>query len=99
MTEVSIEIKNHQDRFVVGDEVSGTVDLTLPTDVPLSNVVTVSFHCLGEVKWVESPSSLYYLNGYLYYDQIDFHHEMAKWTEAGKWGHFLLSVMNFCIEI
>ena len=83
MTEVDILTKDNQHRFLVGDEVAGHAQLILPIDLPLSNV-TVSFHCLGEVKWVENQSTPYYLNGYVYYDQIDYHDEAARWTEAGE---------------
>ena len=84
MTDVNINIKDNQDRFFVGDLVSGVANFGLPPDLPLTNV-TVSFHCLGEVKWIERPGTLFYLNGYKYYDQIGYHDEAAKWTEAGEW--------------
>ena len=84
MTEVNINIKDNQNRFFAGDVVSGRVNLVLGLDEPLSNV-TVSFHCLGEVKWVEYPRSLHYLDGFVYYDQIGYHEAVAKWTEDGEW--------------
>ena len=71
MVDVNINIKDNAHRFFVGDTISGTVDMVLPESVPLSNVM-VTFHCLGEVKWVEYPGTPYYLNGFVYYDKYSY---------------------------
>lgn len=54
MSEVTISIDENRQRFYAGETVKGVVDMVLEEDVPLSNVL-ISFHCLGEVKWVEYP--------------------------------------------
>lgn len=69
MAEVSINIEENRQRFYAGDIFKGTVDMVLEEDVPLTNVI-ISFHCLGEVKWVEYPGTPYYLNGFVYYDKF-----------------------------
>lgn len=82
MTDVSINILGNRHRFVVGDKVKGSVSITVPHNVPISNV-TVSFHCLGEVKWVEYPGTPYYLNGFVYYDKYSYLEKVLSTAEAG----------------
>lgn len=82
MTDVDIAITNGQHRFTVGDIVSGTVHLSVPKEFANKNII-VSFHCIGEVKWIEYPGTPYYLNGLVYHDQISFHNEAAKCLEKG----------------
>lgn len=71
MTDCIINIADNKHRFVVGQTLTGTVDLTVPEDVPLS-AVQLSFHCMGEVKWIEYPGTPYYLNGFVYYDKYSY---------------------------
>lgn len=71
MTDCSIHIADNRHRFVVGQTLSGTVEITVPEDVPIANL-QLSFHCMGEVKWIEYPNTPYYLNGFEYYDKYSF---------------------------
>lgn len=80
MSDVDIAIADGRLRFTVGDTVAGVVHLTVPKDLA-NNSVMVSFHCCGEVKWIEYPGTPYYLNGHVYFDQIAFHDEAAKCLE------------------
>lgn len=68
MTDCSIHIADNRHRFVAGQTLTGSIDITVPEDVPLSNL-QLSFHCMGEVKWIEYPNTPYYLNGFVYYDK------------------------------
>jgi len=79
--EVDIRVKDNQLRFLVGDKVSGEVYLTLPHEVPI-NAIGLSFHCVGEVKWIEHPSSPYYLNGHVYYDDYNYYEEGLYLAES-----------------
>ena len=85
--EVDIKLLDNRARYTVGDTVTGEATVILPDDVPLATNVTLSFHCVGEVKWVEYPGTPYYLNGYIYYDQYDYHHEEAPIDESSKCLH------------
>lgn len=68
MSDIQIHIEDDRQRFYIGDQVRGTVNVVLDEDVPLS-AVTISLHCLAEVKWVEYPGTPYYLDGFVYYDK------------------------------
>lgn len=71
MDEVDIKIKECRDHYHTGEPVHGTAEVTLPEKIPLSNV-SISFHCVGEVKWTEYPSTPYYMDGYEYYEEVDY---------------------------
>jgi len=74
MVEIEIKLKNDQLRYTVGDTVSGSLEMTLPEDVPVTNVL-LTFHCIGQVKWVEYVNSPFYHDGYVYYDDYTYHEE------------------------
>lgn len=73
MTDVDIHIADNDSgrrHYKVGDTVSGVVDILVhDMDVPLSNV-NISFHCLGEVKFLEHPNTPYYHDGFVYFDKF-----------------------------
>lgn len=71
MTDCVIHLANNRCRYVVGQKLTGTIDITVPEDVPVSNI-QLSFHCKGEVKWVEYPNTPYYLNAFVYYDKYTY---------------------------
>ena len=92
VTDIKIHIAEDRERFFVGDTVAGVADLTVHKGVPLA-AISVSFHCLGEVKWVETSGSPYYLDGYVYYDTINFHEEtLPPVTEQSKSTYSLFHV-------
>lgn len=88
MGEITINIQNDQQRFFAGEVFNGTVDLVPTEDVPLTNVI-VSFHCLGEVKWVEYPGTPYYLNGFVYYDKYCYLDKEFPIPNASKLNLFI----------
>ena len=73
-----------QRQYQAGETVRGIAVLDLPEDLPLSHC-TISFHCVGEVKWVEDyPKTPHYLAGVAFYDLYTFYEEVAKFSESGK---------------
>lgn len=54
---IEIVLENDCQRYYAGETVRGQVEMMLDEDIPLSNV-TISFHCIGEVKWVSVLFSL-----------------------------------------
>ena len=81
MNQVHINIKDNQTNFYAGEVVAGTAEATLSEEALISNVL-VSFHCVGEVKWIENPTTPYYLDGYIYYEDVDYFEETAKIPES-----------------
>ena len=82
MALAEIQLDPNKVRYLVGDTVSGTARVVLPSHIPPCAIV-VSFRCLGEVKWIEDPGTMYYLNGRVYTDKIDYHVEELKWNLKG----------------
>lgn len=52
---IEIVLENDCQRYYAGDTVKGGVEMVLDEDTPMGNV-TISFHCIGEVKWVSIGS-------------------------------------------
>lgn len=83
MAGAEIQIRNNQTLFYAGDTITGNAVVTLPKDVPLTNVF-VSFHCLGEVKWVEYHGTPRYMDSVTFYDRQDYLEETLQLTDDVK---------------
>lgn len=88
MTSVDIRIRDNQHRFQVGEHVAGMAEVNIPADVP-NTAVTISLHCVGEVKWTEAAGTPFYQNGYEFYDRFNYYEEEQKIQPIGK---------NFCTQ-
>jgi len=80
---VDIQIKDNQSHFYTGDKVSGTAEVSLPENIPLASV-EVSYHCLGEVNWVEYHGTPRYMDSCVFYDQQQYHEEVLKIDEKSE---------------
>jgi len=78
-----VSIANNRTTFYTGDNIKGTAEVTLPNDIPLE-YVRVSFHCVGEVKWVEYGGTPHYLKEFTYFDKYNYHEEEFQFTENGN---------------
>jgi len=81
MTDVEIKFRDNQHRFYVGDLVTGSVEMRLPEDFPMS-AVRLSFHCVGEVKWTEYHGTARYLDSYTFHDRHKYFVDDIKFSEA-----------------
>ena len=66
---VDIGLSNDQSRYESGDEVKGTVRLSLKGQFIVSNV-KIQLVGEAEVKWVENPGTRYHRAGHLYRDKM-----------------------------
>lgn len=71
MTNCDVHITGDRQRFFIGETLTGSLNITVPDFVPLSNV-NFSFHCVGEVKWSEPLYTPYYINNIEYYNKYSY---------------------------
>jgi len=80
---VDIKIHDSHRDFYVGDYVVGRAEVTVP-EADLLSDIQVSFHCLGEVKWLEYVDAAHFLQSHVYYDKFDYHEDTMKIFDSGK---------------
>lgn len=83
MDSALIEIAGNRDHFTVGDTITGVARVILGQDLSPVENVQLSFHCIGEVKWVEHASNGLTQDGSVYNEEVKYHQEVQPVTSQG----------------